>query len=85
MATELLFHLLQSRLLLRDLLWGELISALLRPLPILQSYTDMKTRFGRRLWTMLDPVVASDNMCLLDKMRGNLRLMFSADSRYRKS
>jgi hypothetical protein len=29
--------------------------------------------------------VASDNMCLLDKMRGNLRLMFSADSRYRKS
>ena len=80
LATELLFHLLQSHLLLGDALWGELVSALLKSLPILQSYTDMKTRFGRRLWSMLDPSVASDNLCLLDKLRGNLRLMLSADS-----
>ena len=80
LATELLFHPLQSHLLLGDLLWVELVSALLKSLPILQSYTDMKTRFGRRLWNMLDPSVASDNLCLLDKMRGHLRLMLSADS-----
>ncbi|XP_070189691.1 rotatin-like isoform X1 [Littorina saxatilis] len=80
LAMELLFHLLQSHLLLGDILWGELMSSLLKSLPILHSYTDMKTRFGRRVWTMLDPTVASDSLCLLDKLRGNLRLMFSAEA-----
>ena len=80
LATELLFHLLQSRLLLGDLLWAQLVSSLLKSLPVLQSYADLTTRFGRRLWGMLDPSVASDHLCLLDKLRGNLRLMLSADS-----
>lgn len=83
-AIDLLFHLLQSRVLLGDLLWAELITSLSKSLPVLQSYTDMKTRFGRRLWSLLDPAIASDNLSLLDKLRGNLRLMFSPDSSLRE-
>ncbi|XP_076470158.1 rotatin-like isoform X2 [Babylonia areolata] len=84
LAMELLFHLLQSQLLLGEVLWGELVTALMKSMPVLQSYADLKGRFGRRLWAMLDPAVTSDHLCLTDKLRGNLRLMLAADAGLRE-
>ncbi|GFO00206.1 rotatin, partial [Plakobranchus ocellatus] len=82
-STETLHHLLQSQLLMSEGLWQELMMALAKAFPVLQSYTDEGTALGRRLWSMLDPTTTAHNLSLLDKLRASLRLMYLADKRMR--
>ncbi|BFZ19694.1 hypothetical protein BsWGS_22732 [Bradybaena similaris] len=82
-ATESLHHLLKSQLLMSEGLWQEFILALLKLLPILQSYTDQSSPLGRCLWNMLDPTTTTHNLPLVEKMRGCLRLLYVSDKKLR--
>ncbi|KAK3799170.1 hypothetical protein RRG08_051444 [Elysia crispata] len=82
-SSDCLHHLLQSQMLMSEGLWQELMLALTKALPVLQSYTDESTPLGRRLWSLLDPTTSSHNLSLLDKLRGSLRLMYLADRKVR--
>ncbi|XP_071091563.1 rotatin-like [Haliotis cracherodii] len=82
-AADLTLTLLQGQLLMTDSLWQELTTALTKSQPILQSYADSSTVLGKRLKTMLDPVSTADNLPLMEKFRGTLRHMFSADMKLR--
>ncbi|RUS86968.1 hypothetical protein EGW08_005293, partial [Elysia chlorotica] len=70
-SCDCLHHLLQSQMLMSEALWQELMLALTKALPVLQSYTDEGTPLGRRLWSLLDPTTSSHNLSLLDKLRGS--------------
>ncbi|CAG5115958.1 unnamed protein product, partial [Candidula unifasciata] len=82
-ATESLHHLLKSQLLMSEGLWQEFIMALLKSLPILQSYTDQSSLLGRCLWNMLDPTTSTHNLSLVEKLRGSLRLLYLSDKKLR--
>ncbi|GFS26983.1 rotatin [Elysia marginata] len=82
-SSDCFHHLLQSQMLMSEGLWQELMLALTKALPLLQSYTDESTPLGRRLWSLLDPTTSTHNISLLDKLRASLRLMYLADRKVR--
>ncbi|XP_046578265.1 LOW QUALITY PROTEIN: rotatin-like [Haliotis rubra] len=82
-AGDLTLTLLQGQLLMTDSLWQEFTTALTKSQSVLQSYADSGTVLGKRLKTMLDPVSTADNLPLIEKFRGTLRHMFSADMKLR--
>ncbi|XP_041375404.1 rotatin-like [Gigantopelta aegis] len=83
LAGDIMLTLLQGQLLMTEALWQEFTNSLLKSLPILQSYSDSTTILGKRIRNQLDPVSTVDNLPLLEKLRGCLRLMFSCDVKVR--
>ncbi|XP_069111957.1 rotatin-like isoform X2 [Argopecten irradians] len=83
MASELMHHLLSSPLMMSSQLWAELMDSLRRPLPVLQSYSDLETSLGKCLLNMSDPQITKGSLSHLEKLRATLRHMFSSDVRTR--
>ncbi|ESO98430.1 hypothetical protein LOTGIDRAFT_231452 [Lottia gigantea] len=82
-ANTLLYHLLNSRYTMNEEMWSCLIQSLYRSFPVLQSYCDMSSKLGQKIWTILDPRSSSELISLQDKLRGCLRLLFSHDLQVR--
>ncbi|XP_050395156.2 rotatin [Patella vulgata] len=82
-CTELIHHVLNSRYLMIEDMWPTLIQALYRSFPVIQSYCDMSTKLGQKIWSMLDPKSSTELISLQDKLRGCLRLLFSHDLQVR--
>lgn len=84
-ASEILCHLLKSQLLMTQEMWQGFLQAIMRGLPVLQSYAGINTVLGTSILSMLETKMSSsDNeLSQLQKLRGILRCMLSSDLKVR--
>ncbi|KAK3610373.1 hypothetical protein CHS0354_008649 [Potamilus streckersoni] len=84
-ASDILVHLLRSQLLMTPAMWQSCLQALLKGLPVLQSYASVGTGLGGTVFAMLEPKLATEleELPLLEKFRGTLRCMLSSDLKLR--
>ncbi|XP_064598734.1 rotatin-like [Liolophura sinensis] len=81
----MLTHILQSELLMSHDQWTHLLSSILPVLPVLQGYIEIQTSLGSCLMGLIEPEMKDKDTRLppLERFRGCLRLMLSADTKCR--
>ncbi|XP_060587035.1 rotatin-like, partial [Ruditapes philippinarum] len=84
-ATDIMSHLLKSQLLMSTELWQAFLQAVMRGLPILQSYAGPTTVIGTTVLSMLEPKSSEspNELSHIEKFRGTLRCMLSSDLKVR--
>ncbi|KAG1686337.1 Rotatin [Nymphon striatum] len=83
-AHEILLHLLQSQLLMPERLWKKLISVISQIFPLIQAHVNLDTQLGKAILYSTDHLSSScDGLPDVDKVKGNLRLLFHIDKTVR--
>ncbi|XP_074644556.1 rotatin-like [Tubulanus polymorphus] len=84
-AQELVLYLLQSELLLPGDQWQTVLQTVTTVLPILQGFSDAYTPLGQCVIGLVQPDPHSQTSVVprLERLRGTLRMLFSAESRVR--
>ncbi|CAM1292749.1 Uncharacterised protein g532 [Pycnogonum litorale] len=86
-SRDILLLLLQSQLLMTEVLWFKWMLIINKTLPYIQMHADIQTHLGQAIFNLTDPKSSIDDhrgsISQLEKFKGNLRFLFHSDIKIR--